>query len=493
MPSNTLTQFYRRLIEGRAPIHADLQLRILEHLLASREFGLVGTFARRADVTPEADARIAARGEALVIAGWASRPGRSREDLESRLGKEKRATVLLPLAKMTELPADLYRQVAATTSVKVAEALLGNPSVPRDVKLAKIADASSSIDKKGDWRQREFIAGALGRDRELLEELLRCSNDAVVVTNCLNALVEVSPEVIEDVLGRFDDLTVSDSDYFSPVPALCEALSDQNLSATQLQKLRSVVKTRQEQEKLKSNHRSVDYSSVRFLLSENGRKLTAKCRRLATSTEAAESSALLKELVRLMRKHNIEDRVMRAAVTNRVLPPEAIEQFMGGLYGDLETRLARNWMQRGEYARLAAMAVDSYWAPSWMNECPDIGAFLSAIVEHVRDKDEALPDWVLTHEYVLGTPQASVLFLPWKQLYRISADGFNMVRLGSPDTVEGLAEVNAKVDAVAAVAQQLIVDRLGDDKLLWETFNTLADEFEGPLPDLLDAVVAISA
>lgn len=493
MPSNTLTQFYRRLIEGRAPIRADLQPRILDHLLASREFGLVGAFARRADVTPEIDGRIAARGEALIIAGWASRPGRSREELASRLGKEKRATVLLPLAKMTELPADLYRQVSETSSVKVAEALLENPSVPRDVKLAKIADASASIDKKGDWRQREFIASALGRDRELLEELLRRSNDAVVVTNCLDTLGEVSREMLDSVLARFDALAVTDSEYYSPIPALCETLAERDLSAAQLQKLRSAVKSLHEQAKTKGSYGGKEYSTARFLLSENGRKLTEKSRRLAVSTDVAESSSLFAELVRLMRKHDVEGRVLRAAVTNRVLPPEALEPHMNQLHGDLDTQLARNWMQRGEYARLAAMAVDSYWSPSWVDECPDMGAFLSAVVEHVRDRDEALPDWVLTHEYVLGTPQASVLFLPWKQLHRINADGFNLVRLGSPDTVEGLAEANAKVDAVAAVAQQLIVDRLGDDKLLWETFNTLADEFEGPLPDLLDAVVAISA
>jgi len=492
MPSNTLTQFYRRLIEGRAPIRADLQPRILDHLLAVREFGLVGAFARRVDVTPETDGRIAARGEALIIAGWASRPGRSREELTSRLGKEKRATVLLPLAKMTELPADLYRQVSETSSVKVAEALLENPSVPRDVKLAKIAAASASIDKKGEWRQREFIASALGQDRELIEELLRHSNDAVVVTNCLDRLGEVSREMLDVVLARFDTLAATGNEYYSPVPALCETLAEKDLSASQLQKLRSAVKSLHERAKTK-NYGSETYATSRFLLSENGRSLTAKCRRLAVSTDVAEASSLFAELVRLMRKNNVENRVLHAAVTNRVLPPKVLEPHMNDLHGDLETRLACNWMQRGEYARLAAMAVDMYWSPAWMDECPDMGAFLSAVVEHVRDKDEALPDWVLTHEYVLSTPQASVLFLPWKQLHRISADGFNLVRLGSPDTVEGLAEVNAKVDAVAEVAQQLIVDRLGDDKLLWETFNTLADEFEGPLPDLLDAVVAISA
>jgi hypothetical protein len=493
MPSDSLTQFYRRLIEGQAPIHEDLQPRLLEHLFALREFGLVGTFARRADVSPASDARIAARSEASVIAGWASRPGRSREELSARLGKEKRATVLLPLAKMTDLPADLYRQVAVSSSSKVAEALLENPSVPHDVKLAKIADVVVSLDKKGEWRQREFIEKAFRHDRELLEALLHHTNDPAMAAVCLREIGDVTSSVIESVIVRLDALLVVEHSYYSPGPALCTALAEQELTGSQLQKLRSAVKKAHEREKSSNRYSSADYSTPKFLLSEKGLELTKKCRELAASEDVAASSALFKDLCRQMKKHDIEDRVLQAAALNKVLPPDQIVPFMNQMHGNTETLLARNWLRRKDYASLATMAVDSFWCPSWVAECADIGELLAAVVEYVRSKDEALPEWVLTHEYVLATPEASVMFLPWKQLHRIDANAGNVFHIEDAQTLEGLAKARAKVDAVVTVAQQMIVDRLGDEKTFWETFNTLAGEFEGTLPELLDVVVAVSA
>lgn len=487
MPSDSLRSFYRRLIDGDAPIHSDLQHRVVEHLLADREFALLGQLARRSDLTPEVDAVLAARGEALVIAGWASRPGRTREELIARLGEEKRATVLLPLAKMTDLPEEVYRQVAESSSVKVSEALLGNTSVPRDVKRSKIADALPVLERKSSWKQREFFASAIGDDQEMLTLVASRASSASVVRYCLENLRVMSPELIDSVFERIDSL-VADKGYYSDEgPGLCLALAEQDLKAEHLQKLRDIAK-----EKTKgSGSRHGSFDDVKFFVSEKGRGTLRKIHRLSRSTDLKESMTLLNGLKKDGGSHYVEQRLHAAIAANPVLPPDVVTPFAEHMWGDTVSVLALNWAARGELAKVAELACESHWKPDWLDAVPDVGGLLKAVVEYTRLRDESVPTWVLTHESVLASPEASVALLPWNHLYRVDTEGLSSYMFNSEEA--STAETRRKTDAVIAVAQQMIVDRLGSDKMLWETFKTLADEFEGTLPDLLDAVEAISA
>jgi hypothetical protein len=91
---------------------------------------------------------------------------------------------------------------------------------------------------------------------------------------------------------------------------------------------------------------------------------------------------------------------------------------------------------------------------------------------------------VLTHESVYANPDTALMLLPWKSLHEVGEFRFSF---------DEKPENPAQHEAVMHAAQKLIVERMGTDPQLWEVFVTLANEFEGTLHELLDAVAAIAA
>jgi len=144
--------------------------------------------------------------------------------------------------------------------------------------------------------------------------------------------------------------------------------------------------------------------------------------------------------------------------------------------------LMTNWVKRGDLEAVAQCAVADWHPPSWLVTLPDQLAVLKAVVKYVLDKEEDVPHWVLSHPLVLASPNTALALLPWKWLSSVSENTWAKVD-GQPAL--------EKADALVHAAQALISSRLGDDSRKWEAFTALANEFEGPLPDLLDTVELI--
>jgi len=133
---------------------------------------------------------------------------------------------------------------------------------------------------------------------------------------------------------------------------------------------------------------------------------------------------------------------------------------------------------------LAGVALEAWGEPEWLGLLSDPRPVLEEIVSLARTKGEALPNWLMTHPAVYHQPEMALKLLPWQSLHQVS----NVPQYGSDENVDP-----AKRDLVVDAAQKVIADRMGTDPQKWEVFATLADEFEGTLHELLDAVEAIAA
>jgi hypothetical protein len=482
---DAVTSFYERLITNSSPIEPALQVRIIEHLARGKAFALLGKFATRTDLSEAAEVLIVARDEAHVLAGWASRPGRTHDELTSRLGSEKRVTTLLPLAKMHDLPVEIYLEIAKRPSVKLTEALMVNPSVPEEIKLSRILEIASILDGRSGWRADLGVAEVAGKSATLLHALAEHScRPSVLLTALADEPVEIPSGMIASLFERIDRFPKDDD---ARLADLLVRLSIQDLTTPQIKKLRAVVNlVVRESKNSYWFSGSAACATAKHLLSEKGRKHAAQIRSLATSTDVEESQKLLRELLGTPKSAANTlycEAVYPAIAVNTVLPAELVKQYLDEFSGLDESRLVATWCARGEVKALAEHALEAWSQPEWLEKIKDPQPILEAVVSLARSKDEPIPNWLMTHPAVYDQPGTAMMFLPWQSLHQVS----NVSQFSSDENVDV-----TKRDLVVDAAQKLIAERMGTDPQKWEVFATLANEFEGTLPDLLDAVEAIA-
>lgn len=117
-------------------LEPDVQARIFDWAARHEVPEVMIALAHRSDLSDEVDEQLAARNELDVLLAWASHnKGKSQERLVARLLKDKRATLLLEIAGRQDIEEEVLRAVgsASKSSIKVAWALLMNPSVPQDM------------------------------------------------------------------------------------------------------------------------------------------------------------------------------------------------------------------------------------------------------------------------------------------------------------------------------------------------------------------------
>lgn len=499
MDQTPLLKLYERLITGALPIEPLIQSRIVEHLVRTKKFSLLGRLASRTDLSSETDAAIAKRKEAVVVAGWASRPGLTTQELLDRLAKDTRVATLLPLTALQGLPEEVYATLMSRDSVKLTAALMANPSVSTAVKLTYIDNIVRVLDGTKYWHLAEAIATCARGDESVLRAIISRSGKPDVVVAALAVCSEPPAGWIESCMSRIDTLMEIEVSlgvsYNRGGESLLDVLAYQDLTGEQLKKLRSLanvlVKKSAEEP---TSYYSRSYDDAKKMLSPKGRGIVADIQRLKTSIDAQESVQLVNKLlpkkspvranVPVYAEKFYERYVLNVLPYNEVLPVAVVKPFVDELDDSTDTpRLMLNWAKRGELDAIAQCAAESWSAPSWLVSLPDPLAILKAVVKYVLDKEEDVPRWMLSHPMVLASPDTALALLPWKWLSSVSENIWG----------EQLADKtsSARADALVHAAQAMISSRLEDDSRKWEAFTTLANEFNGPLSTLLDTVELI--
>lgn len=148
----TVTTFPSLVAEQATHLTVDVQRQLAAYALReattkpTRE-AILSALIVRDDLDAELEAELLATGELAAVATWVRQPQRTREELLTLLGREKRVSALLPLAHAEGLHAAAYQQLASRQSVRLDEALVTNHDVPDQVRLAvlrRLATSSSS-------------------------------------------------------------------------------------------------------------------------------------------------------------------------------------------------------------------------------------------------------------------------------------------------------------------------------------------------------------
>jgi len=502
MSNSSIDMLYERLVSSSFPIEPVMQRQIFEHCLRLKKFKTLGRFAARTDLSDEIEALLAKRREALVLAGWASRPGLTSKQLLERLASDTRVSTLLPLAGLPGLPQEVYGSIAARDSVKLTTVLMANPSVDASTMMANISSIVRALEgTKYPHEVESMLANWKTKDDTLLREILVRSNKPAVILEALWAAKEPPHDWVESCMSRIDAIIAADSavqdHYLKRSSSIIEELACTDLAPEHLKKLRSItnalIAKTEKDESL--SHYARTYLSAKTMLSSKGRALFADALRLKECTDLKESVRLFKKIlpgslrgsIYNRRTPGVEEAFMAASFNavsyNKVLPVDLLAPYLELMQDKWsENRLMCNWISRGELSAVAAHAAEEWNTPEWLAALPDPLAVLQATVKHVLDRKEPIPGWVLTHSLVLDSPDTALSLLPWKWLSSIATHIWSEIDQASAQT---------KADVLLNKAQAFIVSRLKEDPQKWETFSKLAEDYDGTLPDLLVVVESI--
>jgi len=504
MSNSSIALLYERLISGSLPIEPIMQRQIFEHCLKFKKFKTLGRFAARTDLSDETEASLAKRQEALVLAGWASRPGLTGKQLMERLAGDTRVSTLLPLAGLPALPQEVYGSIAARDSTKLTTVLMTNPSVESSTMMAHISSIVRVLEGARYPHQVErLLADWVSKDDTLLQEILVRSDKPSIILEVLNAVKEPPHDWVESCMSRIDAIVAADSavhdHYLRRFSTFIEELASTDLTPEHLKKLRSITNaliTKAEKDE-SSIHHARTYETAKTMLSSKGRDLCADALRLKECTDLRESVRLFKKILPSAKgghaamynrkTPSVEEAFLPTSLNavsyNKVLPIDLVAPYLEFMADEPSmNRLMHNWISRGELSAVAAHAAEAWNTPEWLAALSDPLAVLQATVKHVLDRKEDIPGWVLTHPLVLDSPDTALSLLPWKWLSSIATHIWGEIDQGS---------AQAKADVLLNKAQAFIVSRLADDPQKWETFSKLAEDYDGTLPDLLVVVESI--
>jgi hypothetical protein len=402
--------------------------------------------------------------------------------VHARLASEKRVTALLLLAVRNDLPDSAYASLASRNSVKINTALVNNTSLPTFVKLNFMENFVRVLDNNGSYNSRELVNSFVAADPEVALALAKETTSPGVALALVSGPHKVADGQVDAIIDRLDSIqqaTAADRSYC--YGELVESLAEQDLSASQLAKLRKTVN------RLIKRWDAGYYDDTKRMLSAKGREVWAKTAELAVSTSLSRSKSLVAALLG-SRVSGIErsyrSASLRAMARNKVLPVEAYIPYLDEFETQDYNAIIADWLSRGELDAVARHLLDCWIAPQWFEDLVDPLPLVSATLDAASASGGSPPVWLLRHPSAFSSPQRAVEALPWK--YITALDTAELTdELGPVDaTTAGPADV-------VRVAREMLLDSLGDDAHSWEVFSQLADEFEGTLPDLLFAAANI--
>lgn len=479
MGNRLVEHFYNGMLTDSQPIDPVMQEAIYRYLLRHKNFSGLGLLAARGDLVDDIDQRLRSRTELPVLAGWVSKPGRTREDLLDRLSKEKRVAALLPLATMSGLPEDVYRRIGRIDSVRLTTALLTNPAAPKDLRIEKVRRWATTLDTTSTWGLDSLIREHCQNDRDLYMVVAESVTCIRAMRSCVSLGV-VTPEIAsrylsaaiaEEKAATKDQKTGRHRFYDRDFEHLFVSLATIELSEEDRKRLIASLK------RVKQRYASQHYGSgneaeeALALLNTRGTPFETDLRDFETCTDPARAAERFTALLALARstKNEQQGRIVALAARHPYLPPACMSSFIEDMNGDDTTALVDNWVVRGENAAIAAMMLEDYYAPYWLERVPNAAAVLFEAIRLAAAQSDEIPYWMCRHELIASHAEAALQVMPWRQVVT-AADEFPELR--------------------ALMLQRIVAD-LGSDPATWENFDSLADEYDGTFEELIETITAV--
>jgi hypothetical protein len=468
MTKRPKTSFYRTLLEMSDPILPALQEQIYRYLTAHRDFTLLGLLAQHESLTPEVDAKLRARNELAILIGWCNHPKRTPAELIERLRHEKRANALVRLAVLENLDESVYRSLSGIDSVKVSEALARNKSVPLDLRATEVNKAVERLTTaRPEYRFSYEVGRLLGTDQPLLEEMCQRYDNMYVRIHALEQ-VKLSPGAIERIVNDVACYTLDGDDAVSTMVDLLKGLGRQRLNPDQRQLLAQAA-TRLKR-KVSERHAKQHIADIAEMFTPRYNAFDEQIDKFLAAPSTEQADLLYESLFRSWKRPEDHEKIIDAASLSMMLSPSHLLKLGWDLTQEQETVMTPVWESRDELDALAELACETHWGePWWLDKLKDPERILRHIIHYRRNNGADVPGWVYTHPLLNTSVDTALAVLPWSSISTVASE------------LPGLHEQ----------VQVRIVTALGDNPVHWETFDTLSDEFEGTLPELLETALAV--
>ncbi len=471
------------LLLAQPQLGIELQRRIYNHGSETRDHHLLARLAGHPELQAEVDASLGAVNSAIVRIAWVSRKGRTVEQIAEMVRSEKRVTVLLALVEAEGLPDELFRSIVERTdSAKLLHAVIRSSC---DLRIRK--DAGHKLIK---------LAPVAHFDNDTLD-----NERFNAVVSVINALPELSDELMNS-----DDLYV----LFAMATRIALPHEVQIRLVT---KYRDRYAARLEQVQQYRNYNNPGQLLVDLVtsLSENG-------------PIGDEVAAIIDDLLEKYRQHSnqnwMHSRIDSARQTLGRCSPEGLEEFQSGFTALDSTEamtafvtdlaLSRNsgtlTIPDGLLRKCAIEVIKSPHASleivstvcDWFGWGDDTETALKAAgrtdVEriatvinslHYVDVDDALdgvdnPDQVmrlLIEQAISSARGIRHGLYSLTSSKHFTADHIRLLPLG--------LLVDNPIDDKHGRAVLEALSEVFTDDTAWNSFRTLAEEFEGPLQDLI--------
>lgn len=467
MAAKLVSIFYSQLLYSEKPLDPVTQKSVFRYFLRAKKYKELGRLAERVDTIAELDAKLGSRNEIGVITGWLRRPGRTREEIVSRLTKEKRVSALLPLASMEDLPDEVYERVALQDSAKISVALLANKSVPRPIRTARAA-ALFADPNFGYWNAVEaaktshlfdpgFVADLAPQVSSLTGAHFCLSNGKVASTDASRflAMALAAEKTAQSDVHRYNRATYED--------VLC-LLVETDLVAKDVEVLTKAL--RRGQKRYQSSYGRNDFARGLSVLESRNSEFEVLLAEFVSCTDPVRTGERFTALFQAATDYQ-KERVLSAGCRHQHLSSALMFPHVEDVRGTDEEALIREWERRGDTTVLGRAMISVFYGGHWLEVLKDP---LPVLVEafHACGSDDP-PYWLARDQLILDHPERVVDLLGWG----------NLLVLASED------------DKLRGAVSEKVTSRLGSDPLLWENFDSLAEDFSGTLGELLDTVEKI--
>lgn len=150
---NLVGSVYNSLLDNNSGDH-ELQKNILSYGVRVKDYDLLVKLAKSPNLSPEIDNELKEIPAVAVKAAWATKKGRSDEEIISLITKEKRIKVLQALAEREDLPEVIYKTIVSKAKgIGALVAIVSNSKVSLEVKKEAtdklILEFGKNIDGEG--------------------------------------------------------------------------------------------------------------------------------------------------------------------------------------------------------------------------------------------------------------------------------------------------------------------------------------------------------
>lgn len=463
-----------------AELSTEMQNHIVEFAKKRKNTTILTKLAHYAGLAPEVDSVLRGYDDLAVLTAWATRPGRTAEELRDRLLGEKRVSALLPLAGQYGLGDEVYKTIARISSSKLAEALASNTGAPIAVRIAKIKEFVSKSPRGAYNRHDERLhtmcrcsgANTPEQERRLYEAVADTTQIVPYIKACLQRPYVRSTDIDKWIANLETYYLFDDRAWQSQVGDLVALLGQQVLTATQ--RLNLLEKAKELTEKTRENWYT---QSLRRAVESLGNFDESVAKAFAALEESTNDEEFRERTVALRSVCSTEDlpRIASLMARHHSAPVDLALAYLPHLkdQGDLE-RLVVRIDARGDIDGLTELVRQSEKSgylpqPLRFMQAQTVTKVLDTYVEAVIAQDRPLPSWFIETEYLAQRPELAIANLQWTVLNK--AVGKNR--------------------KVAMMVEKTILEHLGASPEAWEAFHTLAEGYEGSLTELLGAATAL--